>query len=416
MMAQPSHSISEFNNNDTLRLCQDNPMGFMLKDPLFEGTPFWINGLNEMVHADSIIITHDNAGWILYIEKENQTYKNLFIMFQPLPNEGTHEIWLEEGETQFLKATPHEIPTFEYEWTSNIWPSDSTYNAYELPVSRPGIYYCFVNDQCHTAVIITFIVNQSPGIRFINTNIGTNTNRVHWDYYENSFYDTLYIFRNGEFAGSSRFDWEMWIDPEANNSNGPVQYTVSAIKNGEVLTGPSKWKTGISLQINDINEETVRLTLTGPADEDGTPVENLFQFYQLYSKESNGWGLLQSMIPTTTTELEELNIFDTLIIAGVTWENHEIYSNMVFPTGSLTKCEEHFEKVQVFPNPVTNGILYVTAKNADYRIINLHGQQIKSGHCSQRLDISDLPSGVYTIEVKEKQSTTTINTIKFIVE
>ena len=406
--------------NGELTFCDfDSITGVIVsKNSNYESVPFWIDQNDNVIHANSVVITEENDGKLVYIEKDNDLLisVNINIIENEMPASTTHGIWLEEGEVQVLRPTEHHMG-YLYVWTSSIWPLDSICECYELEINEAGTYTCLMCDQCLHCSTVTFTVNQSPKIRFIDTNLGTNTNSVHWDYYENSFYDTICIFRNGEFAANWRFDWEMWIDPVANNSNGPIQYTISAIKNGEILTGPSKWKSGIALQITNIDDESLNLSFSGPTDEDGTPIEDIIQFYQLYSVESSGWGLIRSMIPVGTNELQEIeNDYDTLVIAGVLFDGHELYSNMIFPHAGTTKCKENIEtteKVQVFPNPVTNGILCLSTENANYRIFNLSGQQVKSGSCSNRIDISDLSSGIYAIEIREQHSTTTI---KFIVE
>lgn len=108
---QSIHNMCEFTNGDTLRVCQDNPTTIIQKDTTFSGEPYWITQNGETHHGNDIVINHENAGWLLYTEKEPENYKNVYVIFQELPEEQTFHIFLEEDEIMVLKPT-QKAPTF----------------------------------------------------------------------------------------------------------------------------------------------------------------------------------------------------------------------------------------------------------------------------------------------------------------
>lgn len=383
------------------------------KAPDFNGTVFWIDEQNSVLQADSIIIRPENDGHLLYIEKENDILLgvDIWILQNEMPAPHAHSIWLSEGGNQTLYPTP-EDEGYLYVWESDQWPADSIFQGYELTVEKPGYYKCNMFDQCLHYSMVEYTAQQDPWVRYVTTNIETNTNEICWTPYENCIYDTIQIYRNDTLVGECHFQDSTWTDPDQNNSETSQQYRIEAIYHGASMAGPSKWKSGISLQMT-INEEFIDLSFSGPTDEDGTPIENVIQFYQLYSVESTGWGLIQSMIPVTTSELLIENDYDTLVIAGVLFDGHELYSNMIFPHSGTTKCNENnIGKFQIFPNPAKDE-LFVPVEDTEYRIFNIQGQMVQNGRSTGRIDISNLNSGVHIIEIREKDSTTTI---KFVVE
>lgn len=64
--------------------------------------------------------------------------------------------------------------------------------------------------------------------------------------------------------------------------------------------------------------------------------------------------------------------------------------------------------ITIYPNPVRNGYLNIAAprlESIDYSIINLQGQYISSGKTKQKVDVSDLPTGIYMIQIKTYKET-----------
>ena len=72
------------------------------------------------------------------------------------------------------------------------------------------------------------------------------------------------------------------------------------------------------------------------------------------------------------------------------------------------------EDFTIYPNPVKGNILYVKSSNpidASYRIINMIGQTIMSGSLTKEIQVGNLKTGMYFIEVNDGEE---ISTKKFI--
>lgn len=386
------------------------------KDPTYDGIPFWIDQNDNVVHANSIIITTENDGKLVYIEKENDLLisVNINIYENEMPEPVSHEIWLSEGMTTTLIPTVQDESYF-YVWESDNWPQDSLYQSYTLTVNKRGFYRCNMWDQCLHYSKVEYYVNQAPTLEYVTTNLFVNRNELHWVPNTQNDYDTIAIFRDWSFVEYWEYDMGIWVDPTVNNENAAPLYTMKPVKNGTIIDGcTSKWKTGVALSLHHVFDETIDISFYGPDRQDGIPLEEYIQFYQLYSVESTGWGLIRSMIPTDVNDLYDIeNDYDTLIIATVTFDGEEIYSNMIFPHNGTTNCDEKsISKIQVFPNPAKDE-LFVPVEDAEYRIFNIQGQMVQNGKCMKIIDISNLNSGIYILEIREKDSTTTI---KFVVE
>jgi hypothetical protein len=60
-------------------------------------------------------------------------------------------------------------------------------------------------------------------------------------------------------------------------------------------------------------------------------------------------------------------------------------------------------KLKIFPNP-TSYLLHIQNsdnKTYDYKISNLHGQTILIGKMQMEIDVSQLPTGIYILQLKE---------------
>lgn len=66
------------------------------------------------------------------------------------------------------------------------------------------------------------------------------------------------------------------------------------------------------------------------------------------------------------------------------------------------------ENIVIYPNPVTGGILNIEVIGStarDFNVYNLRGQLVLTGAFTNSLDVNNLASGVYTIEVNTDQTT-----------
>lgn len=402
------NDIVQYYHNEITFCDFDSITGVIVKkDPSFNGTVFWIDEQNYVVQADSITIRPENDGHLLYIEKENDLLIGIdvWILQNEMPESTFDTIWLHEGmqynvEPIVLRPTEENLGYF-YVWESENWPTDSLYQGYELEVGNAGFYRCNMWDQCLHYSKAEFFVEKAPVIEYVSTNLNLNLNEIHWTE-RGSTYDTIAIFRNGYIVTLEFNNTETWVDPVFNNEGGTPWYVMYAIKNGRIIEeSASRWMTGISLNITNVDDETVDLNFYGPDNEMGYSPEEYIQFFQLYSVESDGFGLIRSMIPVGTTELLDIeNDYDTLVIAAVFWNGIEVYSNMVFPHAGVTKCDEQSqETLQIYPNPTTGILNFSENIGKEYIIFDINGRAVRSGKLEQQLDVSALAKGTYTIQV-----------------
>ena len=96
-----------------------------------------------------------------------------------------------------------------------------------------------------------------------------------------------------------------------------------------------------------------------------------------------------------------LLLFFLLCLGAVAQE-----SKQVFAAG-----KEPIEGLNIYPNPVSGGRLYVTSKtgqNKEVAIFDVLGKKIMQATLSgKELNISELTPGVYIIKVKEGEATAT---------
>lgn len=409
------YSINEIvqEHNSELTFCDNDSIIAVIvsKDANYNETPFWIDENNNVIHANSIIITEENDGKLVYIEKENDLLisVNINIIENEMPTQSFDTVWIHEDlqynvEHIILRPTEEDLG-YIYTWESDNWPQDSLYQGFELEVENAGFYRCNMwSYPCLHYSKAEFFVEKAPVIGYVSTNLNLNLNELHWTP-KGSTYDTIAIYRNGYIVTMCDKHDGIWVDPVFNNEGGTPWYTMYAIKNGRIVDeSASRWKTGISLELQNVTTETIDLSFYGPDNEMGYPMEEYIQFFQLYSVETNGFGLVRSMIPVGTTELLNIeNDYDTLVVAAVLWNGIEVYSNMVFPHAGTTKCNENTEQsIQFYPNP-TSGILNFSKDiDAEYKIFDNQGRIVKHGTARPQLNVSDLTKGVYTIQVYEK--------------
>lgn len=79
--------------------------------------------------------------------------------------------------------------------------------------------------------------------------------------------------------------------------------------------------------------------------------------------------------------------------------------------GNTTNGKEPIEGLNIYPNPVSGGKLYITSKTGqtkDVEIFDVLGKRILVASISgKELNISDLTPGVYIIKVKEGEASET---------
>ncbi|UUV22034.1 T9SS type A sorting domain-containing protein [Paenimyroides aestuarii] len=78
-----------------------------------------------------------------------------------------------------------------------------------------------------------------------------------------------------------------------------------------------------------------------------------------------------------------------------------------------TKTENTLEKVQIYPNPVTGGKIYINAENNSAKVIELYdmlGKRILIAEMNgyqKELNVSNLKAGVYILKLTDKNNSIT---------
>lgn len=78
-----------------------------------------------------------------------------------------------------------------------------------------------------------------------------------------------------------------------------------------------------------------------------------------------------------------------------------------------TKTENPLEKVQIYPNPVTGGKIYINAENSSFKTIELYdmlGKRIlvtEMNNYQKEINVSNLKAGVYILKLSEKNNSIT---------
>lgn len=451
VMAQEPHTVKFTMNQiigNSLTFCDyDSITGIIIaKDTLHTGPAVWIIPGYDYVFNDSVVITNENHVTLIYIEMDSvvnlsdgqfhhfgsgqfvedcegntyyasdETYRRdtLYINIlqnSEMPAPRSQDYWLSEGVVETLIPTPEDQGYF-YVWESDNWDPDSLYVSYTLQITQPGYYKCNLWDPCLHHSWVEYFIEYAPSLKYVTTNLQENGNELHWTQNSHNTYDSVAIFRDFQFVALVPYETCVWTDTVNNEYGAPI-YTLRPVKNGVIMEGRSKHKSGVSLSLHHVYQETIDISFYGP-DQEGTSLGEYIQYYQLYSVEYTGWGLIRSEIPINVNDLYDIeNLYDTLVIAAVTFDGQEIYSNMIFPAEITSLEENEADRVQIFPNPVFNDILCVSnAENAEYVITNSQGQQVQNGNTGGQVNIGKLSAGTYIITIKTGSSTTTTKFVK----
>ena len=116
-------------------------------------------------------------------------------------------------------------------------------------------------------------------------------------------------------------------------------------------------------------------------------------------------GVPTSCETLTYGQVEDYTVNITLTAAGIS----------AIASVNETASENKFDYT-IYPNPVEN-VLKISASTGDFEgsftIINMIGQQVKSGKVTQDgIDVNEMKSGVYFVQVTDGQNTITKKFVK----
>ena len=104
------------------------------------------------------------------------------------------------------------------------------------------------------------------------------------------------------------------------------------------------------------------------------------------------------------------NYFCILLLFGFLFQAHTSYSQ-INPENTSLDNNQIIEGLTIYPNPVSNGKLYISTRLNQTKEINIYdvlGKKIISETLiGQELNISKLPPGVYIIKIRENKFSAT---------
>ncbi len=98
----------------------------------------------------------------------------------------------------------------------------------------------------------------------------------------------------------------------------------------------------------------------------------------------------KSIRATTFDEVGNLWLIDTFGL-------HKIEFKRLFT--HATSLPEN--EIEIFPNPASDYLNISGFEGLNYQLFNTHGALIQSGTCNSRINVSDLPKGIYYLRVEE---------------
>ena len=79
----------------------------------------------------------------------------------------------------------------------------------------------------------------------------------------------------------------------------------------------------------------------------------------------------------------------------------------------LLFANEKIDEIKIAPNPFSNELLLQISEPVFYKVLDILGNQLESGYCNSNLYIGQkLKSGIYILEVRDKNSSKTIKILK----
>lgn len=108
------------------------------------------------------------------------------------------------------------------------------------------------------------------------------------------------------------------------------------------------------------------------------------------------------------------NIYSILLLLFLLAAPYAANSQIVKSTAALSVTEDpdsNIEGLYIYPNPVTNGRLYINTHkklSKEIEIFDVLGKKIITTEIFDKsLDVSQLPSGVYILKIKEGNASAT---------
>jgi len=138
--------------------------------------------------------------------------------------------------------------------------------------------------------------------------------------------------------------------------------------------------------------------LLGHASPEIVSVENCYYLNDCYDSE---FGTSKS-----AEEMRDAAFMNVLNQGNAVWGIDVNHVNNGFPVLTRTdlSIDSHAEKeLTIYPNP-TNGMVNIEGANvAQVQVYNLLGQKLRTFSNTNRINVGDLPKGVYLLRITDKE-------------
>ncbi|WP_313383890.1 S8 family peptidase [Chishuiella sp.] len=301
--------------------------------------------------------------------------------------------------------------------TNLVLGSDNINVSQKTYLSRDNGTTFTVNNQ-YNAKVRALVYENLPAVKQLATTSKEATQSVElgYNHFINGCELITRVESNGVIPISGNTTAKVWIDSEAKNF---VQrrIEINASNNNSTSTG----KVTLYYTQNDFDiynkNSTVKLP-TSPTDD--TNKDNLIIYYYA-GKSKDNTGLSSSYENTPiSTKLEASNVIwnDTYKYWEITVDAVGFGGYLLSTDSTLSNIDNTLNQLTVYPNPVINDLsinLPSNINNAQINIINITGQTVLKTDVKQnynKINLSNLPKGVYIIEIKTTSGTLTKKIIK----
>lgn len=192
--------------------------------------------------------------------------------------------------------------------------------------------------------------------------------------------------------------------------------SITVVSTGNTVPAP------ITLTGDAYADEQYESMLINCQDAECTDVSS--QYGEYVFNDGTGNIITNDGLWSYTTEGEEVLVGSTYQITGIVQYDHDEYKILPRDASDLVEGElgiydSHISGLEIYPNPVTNNVVYITAKNniASVNVFNMVGQSVKRINANDSqltVDISDLRNGMYILKIESSNGNT--NTQKIIVK
>lgn len=129
----------------------------------------------------------------------------------------------------------------------------------------------------------------------------------------------------------------------------------------------------------------------------------------IYNLNTTGWQ--QVTVTATAPATATLLRFDYRVYQDVTGGGVVFVDDMSLIDNNLGVKQNSISGLNVYPNPVTNGNLFITSNSNANKIVSIYDvlgkQVIKATVTNQAVNVSSLNSGVYIVKITEEGKTAT---------